>query len=183
MKDQTDYMNEVTRCMLQYQYIEMVLKMILFRYECLIYFRLKRFCDYKPDITSLEKAPLERLIKRYRPYCGNSDLFNNLNTIKDDRNHIAHESLLMTYEEQQQKDTVHGKTIDLEGKRKTASIVLIKLADQWNVLDQILATVAPASVAEEREEFVPQRDLSSADYLKQCGGLTPEEIAIVEGRA
>lgn len=184
MKDPTDYMDEVTRCMLQYQYIELVLKKILFRYECLIYFRLKKFCDYKPDITSLEKAPLERLIKRYRPYCGNADLFNDLNTIKADRNHIAHESLLMTYEELQQKDEVHAKTIDLEEKRKTASIVLIKLCDQWNILDQILAKIASASEEEVREQFVPrQREISTADFLKQCGGLTPEEIAIVEGKS
>jgi len=185
MKDPTDYMNEVTRCMLTYQHIEMALKLILFRYEVLVRVRLNKYCDYKPDVGGLEKAPLERLIKKFKPYCADSDLLANLNGIKNDRNRIAHESLLMTQEELQAHDEVHKKTIDLEEKKKEASILLIKLMREWNILDQILQKAIPESEHETRQNFSPRdRSLSDADFLNEVGGLTPEEIAVwQEGRA
>lgn len=179
MKGPTDYIDEVARCMLTYQHVEMALKLILFRYEVLVRIRLNKYCDYKPDVGGLEKAPLERLIKRYKPYCDDLEFLKGLNGIKNDRNHIAHESLLMTHEELQAQNEVHKKTIDLESKEKAASVVLVGLLRQWNILDQILQAAIPESEHELRVKFsAKERSLSDADFLKEVGGLTPEEIKV-----
>lgn len=139
-----DYFDEITRCLMSFQYIEEALKQNLIRLHALIYFRIKKYVPYdlKPNIQSINNAAMGRLIELYKIFCDDNDLISDLRKIKDHRDKIAHQGLLMTVEEMNDKDNIKLKTSELEEIDELAKKTLNKMVEFWNYIETTLNHIA-----------------------------------------
>ena len=153
MKDHNDYFDAVTRCMMAFQYIEEALKMILIRLESLIYPRVKDYTPYdlKPKFDSIRNSAMGRLITKLSIYCDDDELINELKRIKNYRNDVAHQSLLMSVEELQDKEITTLKSSDLERLNKEALTILKKITRKWGEMDQTLNEITAEHAASKGE--------------------------------
>ena len=144
MRNHTDYFDAVTRCLMTFQYIEETLKMVLVRLESLTYFRLKEYTPYnlKPRLDSIRSAAMGRLIDMLKIYSDDDRLIADLKEIKKRRDQVAHQSLLMTVEEMNDRETIHLKASELEDMEKSAEDTLKKILEKWKHLDNILNKIS-----------------------------------------
>jgi hypothetical protein len=150
MKSQTDYLNAVTSCLITFQYIEEALKMVLVRLESLTYFRLRKYTPYnlKPKLDSIKSAAMGRLIDMLSVYSDDHDLMAELRKVKKKRDEVAHRSLLMTVEEVNDSKRIHYKTSELEGMKESSEVLLKKLLEKWQYLDDLLNKITAQPSAE-----------------------------------
>ena len=140
MEDHNDYFDAVTRCSMTFQYIEEALKMVLMRLESLVHFRIKEFTPYdlEPKFTSIRNAAMGRLINMLNVYCDDVKLIAELKRVKEKRDNVAHQSLLMTSEEFQDRESIDLKSSDLEQLNEDAKALLFKISERWGELDKTL---------------------------------------------
>ena len=140
MKTHDDYFESTTRCLMTFQYIEEVLKMILMRLESLVHFRIKEFTPYdlKPKFSSIRNAAMGRLIDMLKIYCDDDDLISELKRLKKHRDILVHQGLLMTYEEIHDKESIHSKSVDLEKLNEDGKEILSKVLARFGELDTTL---------------------------------------------
>lgn len=140
MKTHTDYFDAVTRCMMAFQHIEEAMKMVLVRLESLTYFRLKDYTyyDLKPKFNSIQNAAMGRLIDMLKIYTDDVNLVTELQKTKKKRDQVAHQSLLMTVEEMNDKEIIHLKASELEKLNEFANATLMKICERWGDLDKTL---------------------------------------------
>ena len=149
MKTHSDYFDEVTRCMMSFQYIEEALKMVLVRLESLTYFRLRGYTHYdlKPKIDSIQNAAMGRLIDFLKIYTDDPKLIEDLKVVKKQRDLIAHQSLLMTVEQLKDDDFIQLKFSELEKVKECSNSLLMKICDRYKDLDKTLNTIAAEPIA------------------------------------
>lgn len=78
----------------QFQLIEFSLKFYIGIADEIIRCRVTNIIPYRDDGGSLDKAPLERLLKLFKRINGNDQLQKNIALLIDRRNEIAHRMLL-----------------------------------------------------------------------------------------
>jgi hypothetical protein len=144
MKPHSDYFDAVTKCLMSFQYMEEVLKMILIRLESLTYFCLKPYTPYnlKPKYIAIENSAMGRLIDMLSTYTDDKSLITELRKIKKKRDQLAHRSLLMTVDDVQDKINMYLKISELEELTKTSNELLNKLVEKWQGLDGLLNKIA-----------------------------------------
>jgi hypothetical protein len=71
-----------------------------------------------------------------------------LQEIKKKRDQVAHQSLLMTVEEMNDKETIHLKASEWEKLHEFANATFMKVCERWGDLDKTLNKIA----AEQRTE-------------------------------
>lgn len=140
MNDHEDYYKAVTRCMMTFQFIEEAIRMALTRLESLIYFRVKEFTPYdlKPRFSSIRNAAMGRLIDMLKIYSDDAGLIAALRRIKEARDQVAHQALLMTVDEFQDRERVDLKISDLKQLYVDAEALLQRICEKWGHLDETL---------------------------------------------
>lgn len=96
-----DYKRIVFLLLLDFQFIEELLKIVIGCSYELIRRSIPSCICFKIDRSSLEKHSLGKLIQRYTEISLNSDLIARLNRIASDRNFCAHRSFVLNLEEQE----------------------------------------------------------------------------------
>jgi hypothetical protein len=155
-----DYFDEITRCLMSFQYIEEALKQNLTRLNVLIYFRIKKYVPYdlKANLQSINNAAMGRLIDLYKSYCNDDNLISDLRKIKDHRDKIAHQGLLMTSEEIHDEKVVKLKTSEFKEIKKFAEKSMNKLLESWKDIETILNQIAAEQRAQTDSEESPASD-------------------------
>ena len=150
MKSHADYLNAVTLCLMCFQYIEEALKMVLVRFESLTYFCLRQYTPYnlKPKLSAIQSAAMGRLIDMVTIYVDDKQLIAELRKAKKKRDQIAHQSLLMTFEEATDKESIHVKASELEAMKQSSEVLLKKLLEKVKDLDDLLNKITAEPVAE-----------------------------------
>ena len=83
-----------------------------------------------------------RLIDMLKVYSDDNGLIADLKEIKKRRDQVAHQSLLMTVEEINNKETIHIKASKLEDMKKSTDATLKKILEKWKDLDNILNKIS-----------------------------------------
>jgi|GEM_PF-5257206 len=111
------YMQSVQLLMLDFQFIEELLKIII---GC-CYEALRRsapsLVHFRPTRSDLEKKSLGRLIDKYEEVSRNDSLVRQLRVVVQDRNFCAHQSLVLRFEKQQDVKYLENECVRLEAIR------------------------------------------------------------------
>ena len=157
MTDSLAYADEITKCIITFQYIEEALKQNLARLNVLIHFRIKKYVPYdiKPNLQSINNAPMGRLIELYKIYCNDNNLISDLRKIKDYRDEIVHQSFLITYDEMHNQKNIKFKISELKRINELAKKSMLKLMELWKDIETILNQIATEQHAQTDSEESP----------------------------
>ena len=111
------YKATTLRILVNFQLLEFALKIYIGRTYELIQACVGSRVYFDYSISDVENFPLERLLSVFRKLNGNAELLKRLNKLKVDRNHVAHESLLVTMGSKYDREVVqekHGEFFHLE---------------------------------------------------------------------
>ncbi|MCQ4271486.1 hypothetical protein NA655_10690 [Pseudomonas kuykendallii] len=133
------YSQKLTFCMMTYQFIEFGLKHCLIRCHATVKFRLDGYLPYEIPLTTIEDAPLGKLIELYKPYTTNTPLIQELRKIKKDRDMIAHQGYLLTLEEQADGEFLIKQADALEASHRQADECMKKLHIEMGATDRIVS--------------------------------------------
>lgn len=130
------YKDQLTHCLATYQFIEECLRFCLVRCHATIQFRLEGYLPYDPPGKAIADAALGRLIDWYKLYTTNLELISELRVIKSTRDHIAHQGLVLTFEEQANDAFLELKTKELEQAYAKADACFHELLNEMEITDE-----------------------------------------------
>lgn len=136
---QSYYFNSILpTCMHMYQHIEELLRQSIIKYHKIIEIKTNDVLSFRPPVNSVESAPMGKLIQYFTQYNENEELINLLKNVKNNRNHIAHQSYLITYHERQD-EALLVKKIDEASKFNIEALECFSLLfDEGVRLNEIL---------------------------------------------
>lgn len=94
------------RILSNFQLLELVLKIYIGRSYEFIDLSLNGLMHFDYSVADVESFPLERLLNVFGKLNGNSELLKRLNKLRAQRNHVAHESLIIVAGTVYKKDVV-----------------------------------------------------------------------------
>lgn len=86
------YITASQSAMLQYQLIEVALKMYIKNMHFLIKSKLPPELNFDYKESEFDSMPLERLLNVFSKYSKNEDLIRQLNKLREQRNYVAHKA-------------------------------------------------------------------------------------------
>jgi hypothetical protein len=89
------YKSMTLRILSSFQLLELALKIYIGKAYDLIKFSLNDRMYFDYSVQDVESYPLERLLNVFSKLNSNTDLHKKLNKLRSQRNHVAHESLLL----------------------------------------------------------------------------------------
>jgi hypothetical protein len=130
-----EYRDAVNWSLINYQYIEQVLKECMGRSYYIINLLLKGVIPFKMSIEDVADAPLGALIKRFAQVCDDDDLIRALSGIVKARNEVAHRAFLVQVEEVSPGGAKHRATGKLQAQNEKLKALLYRLFDYLKSLD------------------------------------------------
>ena len=103
------YKKMTIRILANFQLLEFLLKLYIGKSYDMIHTCVGERVYFDFSISDVENYPLERLLNVFGKLNSNKDLQKRLNKLKTKRNHIAHQSLLITIGDLGNKDVLHEK--------------------------------------------------------------------------
>jgi hypothetical protein len=98
MDDLRDRYKAITlRILGSFQLLEFALKKYIGNAYSIISTRVEGTLHFSYSSKDVESFPLERLINTFSKMNANKELVSRLNKLREERNHIAHKSLIMTF--------------------------------------------------------------------------------------
>jgi hypothetical protein len=138
----TNYMTSlVPNCLLTYQYIEQCLKECLYRQHAIVKRRISSEMHYKAPIKSISNAAMGRLIQQFETYTEDDSLISLLKQVKDERDHLAHQGLLLMFDPEPADEFIDTKIKKVEGDLKNATECLMLMFEEYNRLDKLVNEV------------------------------------------
>lgn len=132
------YTESFLHCLMLYQFIEESLRFCLVRCHATIKFRLEGYLTYESPLQAIEDAALGRLIDWYNPFTTNKDLIRDLRHIKTVRDHVAHQGLVFTLEEQLNEKLLEQKSEELEVAKAEAEHCFKLVTQEMNATDEMV---------------------------------------------
>ena len=108
------YSNKLQNALLQFQFIEELIKIYLSLVYWIISKKLERQIPFKFSRKDLEKDSLGKLLEKFAKFNPNDTLINKINQLIQKRNHIAHRAYLIEVEEQEDEKYMSKEIKDLE---------------------------------------------------------------------
>lgn len=127
--------------------------MVLIRFECLIYFRIREFTSYdlNSKLKSIQNSALGRLIDMLRTFTDDDELIKELQNIKKVRDYVAHQSLLSGMNNVPEGLPDIDKLVDTD---KATMELIERMTEKWKGLDEILNQVSTRREIDEAEQGV-----------------------------
>jgi hypothetical protein len=107
-----NYKATVLRILSNFQLLEFMLKVYIGNVYDFISVSVADKVHFGYSITDIENHSLERLLGIFSKFNTNQDLNKRLNKLKEQRNHIAHESLLIVMGTNYDRETTNERHID-----------------------------------------------------------------------
>lgn len=128
MSKQQEYIDNLPRLLLNYQFIEETLKMYIWRADVIIHSTVKEKIYYRGFNTKrLSKLPLGRLTEEFRKRTNRNDLIDLLKKIQDQRNFFAHQGYLLTHEDEKKEQEASELLARLDEAYKQSKTCLKEL--------------------------------------------------------
>jgi hypothetical protein len=99
MKSEDIYKLKVLRVLSSFQTLEFSLKIYVAAAYKLINRKLEGTIPFKYSFKDIENHPLEKLLNSFQKLNNNIELQKRLNKLREARNHIAHQALLVAHQE------------------------------------------------------------------------------------
>lgn len=131
------YIDQVTACIISFQFVEEALRMFLAKAEVLIARQLRDFTFYNSNrkIKLNKKAALGSLIEQFTAYCEDQELIRELKEIIEKRNHYAHSALLMSIDEIHDLQGIEQKIREASKINDNARVLLFKVTERVKQID------------------------------------------------
>ena len=111
-QQQEHYRQRTVALLTNYQLLELTLKMYIGTSYDYIQMLVSDHIHFDFSIKDVESYPLERLLNVFGKMNDNTDLKKRLNKLRNERNYIAHEALIVTIGNNHNMDTLHKKAED-----------------------------------------------------------------------
>ena len=95
-----EYLDLVGKALLDFQYIELALKLYIAEVYAIISSRVEGIVPFKYDWKDVENEPLGRLLDRFSMISSDHQLVKDLRPLQKERNKLAHQAYVLTLEEQ-----------------------------------------------------------------------------------
>jgi hypothetical protein len=125
------YMAKVTSVLMDFQYIEEALRMYITVANRMIKNKMKNFLPFKYYYAWVRKDSLGKLIDKFEKINDNQELIKKLKLFTHDRNKIAHESLLLTTQEQNDEIFQCTAVDELDKLHEELKKVLFEILAEW----------------------------------------------------
>ena len=110
-----EYLNVLLpKCILAYQFIEECLRQCLYRQHTIARKKLEGLLPYNTPLESINNAAMGKLVLYFRTFNNDDQLISLLNQTKKNRDTIAHQGYLMSYEEQNDQEFIERKHEELK---------------------------------------------------------------------
>ncbi len=149
------YMQQLSLCMMTYQFIEFSLRYCLHRCHGIIKFRLDGHLPYQAPAQAIEDAALGRLIEWYKTYTTDEALIKRLRELKGERDRIAHQGYLLNLEEQRDDDFLRQEAAKLEEAHQRAKACLEALQPEMQRTDDLVKSIYAELRAKRLAQGVP----------------------------
>ena len=137
-----DYRNCLNLLLLDFQWIEELLKInIASSYESIRRSKPARV-SFKLNRNSLEKDSLGKLIQKYAEVSPNDSLVAQIRTVVKDRNYCAHQSYILTIEEQEEGSFLQSEIIRMLSLRERTRLCVITLQQEFLLFTKALQETA-----------------------------------------
>lgn len=137
-----EYLNVLLpRCLLAYQFIEECLRQCLYRQHAIVHKKLKGLLPYNLPLESINNAAMGKLIQYFQAFNNDERLISLLNQAKKNRDTVAHQGYLMTYEEQSNQEFTERKCEELKTLLSQAEECLAMVQAEWQKLEDIANNV------------------------------------------
>lgn len=134
----TEYMQvHLPKCMLTYQFIEEALKTCLRTQHAIVHGKLNGVLKYNPPISSIDNAPIGRLVQYFKVFCDDKELLELLKEVQPRRNDAAHQGYLLMGNEQNDSNLIEGKIEQAKQDLEQANECLSKLHKEAIRLEKI----------------------------------------------
>ncbi|MHB8844000.1 MAG: hypothetical protein ACYC7L_04565 [Nitrospirota bacterium] len=132
------YKNAVQLILLDFQWIEELLKItVSSSYEA-----IRRSAPpgirFRPNRKNIEKDSLGRLVRKYEEVTANESLVAELHKIVNERNFCAHQSFVLSLEEQQDIGFLEKETTRLEAVRGRSRACVMALQEELRFILELL---------------------------------------------
>lgn len=120
-----EYLDLVGKALLDFQYIELALKLYIAETYAIISSRVKGIVPFKYDWKDVENEPLGRLLDQFSKISSDHQLVEDLRPLQKERNKLAHQAYVLTLEEQSDGDQLEKECARLTKLRsKTKPLVM-----------------------------------------------------------
>ncbi|WP_339777300.1 hypothetical protein [uncultured Methylophaga sp.] len=111
-QEQKIYKDRAVGLLTNFQLLELSLKLYIGTAYDYIHMLVEEHVHFDFSVSDVESYPLERLLNVFGKLNGNETLKKRLNRLRNERNYIAHEALLVTIGSNPNMDTLHQKAED-----------------------------------------------------------------------
>lgn len=132
------YSQKLSECLATYQFIEHALRSCLVRFHATVSFRLKGYLPYEIPLDAIDDAALGTLTKWFKSYSSNVELVRELDSIKKERDRIAHRGYVLSVEEQADGALLIQKTEELEAAHLRAQACYAKLHTELELAEKLV---------------------------------------------
>lgn len=132
------YKNAVYLVSLDFQWIEELLKIVIGASYEVIRRSVPPSIKFRPNRKMLEKESLGRLVSKYEEVSANNKLISELRSIASDRNFCAHQSFVLSLEEQGNPSYLERETRRLEKVRERSRACVTALLNEFQYFAETL---------------------------------------------
>jgi len=130
------YKDRTIGILTNFQLLELSLKLYIGKSYDYIHALVHEKVHFDFSIYDVENYPLERLLNIFGKLNGNEELKKRLNKLRNERNYVAHEALLVTVGSNADMDTLHKKAEDFFYLEDEVSECLGLLVEELKVLKE-----------------------------------------------
>lgn len=134
-----EYLNVLLpKCLLSYQFIEECLRQCLYRQHAIAHRKLNGLLPYNPPLESINNVAMGKLVQYFQTFSDDDQLISLLNQVRENRNTVAHQGYLMTYEEQNNQEVIERKHMELKSFLSQAQECLAMVQAELVKLEDIV---------------------------------------------
>ncbi|MGB8952619.1 MAG: hypothetical protein WCC06_08120 [Candidatus Aminicenantales bacterium] len=121
----TEYLDLVQKILLDFQFIELGLKLYIAETYLIIATKVKGVVPFKYGWKDVENEPLGKLLDRFVKINADHDLVKKLRPLQKERNKLVHQAYIITFEEQSDKEYIKNEYTRLSDlKTRTKPLVM-----------------------------------------------------------
>lgn len=132
-----EYINQVQKALLNFQYIEEGMKMYIDYAQMIISINLNKKIPYKHHYDALKNLPMRKALKEFQRYNDNEILIKKIQKIIENRNFVAHESFLLSMEEQNNEKDMGAKAEKMKNIADNARFIFLELIAEVEKIRQV----------------------------------------------
>lgn len=124
------FMNRAQSLMMDFQFIEQLMKIYLGRSFELIRKRVKGTMPFNRYRSNIENFPYGKLLKEFKIYNDNTELYKKLYSLNKERNHLAHVGFILAFHEDMKAEYLEKERQRIEVLQKLTMWCLETLREE-----------------------------------------------------